>query len=773
MEQSYKKYFDINDIVESIGKYLPDFNGEKFIRAFEFAEKAHRGQLRKDEKTPYIVHPVKVVEILTHFHADEDTLISTLLHDVPEDTDCTLEEIGEMFGEKIAFLVDGITKLSKVYYRHNMPGRQIESLKKLFLHSSEDLRVILIKLADRLHNMRTLENIQKEEKRLRIARETLEIYVPIANLLGIQELKYQLEDLCFKYLFPPEYRQTYEKRRKSEKAREQASEKFIDILKNECQKQKIKVKIYDRKKNLYTIYKKICALGKTINDIDNRLSIRIIVDNVPNCYKVLGIVHSKFRPKNDRFRDYIATPKANGYQSLHTAIFGLDGLITEVQIRTEKMHIESEYGIAAGFFFDHKINPDQKRISWVNKILEIEKSGRKSDNFMESLKLDIFQDRIFVFTPKGEPVDLPKGAGVLDFAYAIHSELGNHALKASINGKEKNISTVLHTGDVVTVITSSKVTPDLSWLSFVKTSVGRNKILDYLKKISVEKRIKEGKRILQKEFDIAGFGLVDSMSFKKLNKYINLELGETFKDQESLFKAIGGGDLKASDVIRALQEKSPKIYEKGLRMTIKVVAKNRFGLMRDIAEVLYEHAGDIYAFKGWASKYEKDAYFTADILVQDFATISHIFDEIEQIEDVVYVYRLSRGAIWGIVGGSTFTALLWIFHPLMLSWMEGKSFFQTYPIYEKALVYGSLFLLVFMVLYLSNFFRKYFPYIRQRNLLWIVSFSIPVIAGLTLAIELLYFKLQLNWFVLLVETGLIYIYLLISFLSFRKSMPKT
>ncbi|MEK7547323.1 MAG: RelA/SpoT family protein, partial [Patescibacteria group bacterium] len=650
---SYKKFFNIEEIVREIEKYNPSFNDERFLQAFYFAEQAHRGQLRKDGSTPYIVHPVEAVKILTSIHADEDTLISALLHDVPEDTEHTLDEIKKLFGEKIVFLIDGITKLSKVHYQHNMPERQVESLKKLLLHSTEDLRVILIKLADRLHNMRTLQHVPQPEKRLRIAKETIEIYVPIANLLGIRELKSQLEDLCFQYIFPTEYQALNKKLNSYAKKQAVNVKKFIKVMDEAFKANHLEIEILNRSKSLYSIYKKLSHLGKTIDEVDDRIGVKIIVKDIAKCYQALGVVHTTFVPKTDRFKDYISKPKTNGYQSLHTTVFGADGVLTEIQIRTKKMDMQAELGIAAEFFeFKGDDKSDFKRVLWVKKIIELDKGGRNSQDFLENLKLDIFQDRIFVFTPKGLTIDLPKEATVIDFAYAIHSEIGNHAVKADVNGNIKPISTALHNRDVVEVLSSRNITPEISWLSFAKTNLAKTKILFYLKKISKDKKLKEGHKILQKEFDISGLGICESFPFKKVQLILERSFGKAFNSLDEVFVAIGEGEVNAGDIAKEISDNyryagrfkaknNGKQLKKGFKVFLKVVAKNRFGLLKDISEVLYKDVLDMYSLKGWASKYEEDAYFTTEILVDDLATISHIFDELYQIEGVRYVYRIT------------------------------------------------------------------------------------------------------------------------------------
>jgi GTP diphosphokinase / guanosine-3',5'-bis(diphosphate) 3'-diphosphatase len=782
---SSTKKLDIQKLSAKVKKYLPNFDEDKFTKAFEFAKKAHEGQFRKDNKTPYVAHPFNVAEILTDFHADEDTLISTLLHDVPEDTKYTIDDVKKLFGEKVSFLVDGITKLSKVYYKNNMPERQVNSLKKLFLHSAEDLRVILIKLADRFHNMQTLKYIPEEHKRIRIARETLEIYVPIADLLGIQELKYQLEDLCFQNLFPEDYDYVYKKRKRGYKDRKESAKKIIQILEEECKKQNLEAKISDRKKNLYAIYKKVYFGGKISSNIDNRLSLKFVVDNVSDCYKALGIIHNRFIPKIDRFRDYIATPKSNGYKSLHTMVFGLDGILTEIQIRTEEMDLEASYGVAAGFFLKNKINSEQQRVAWVKRILEIEKKGEKSQDFIENLKIDVFQKRIFVFTPTGKTVDLPKGATVLDFAYAIHTELGHHIVKAYVNNEEKKINDTLRTGDVVRIVTSSKSTPDVEWLSFVKTSNARNKILTYLKRISNDKKIMEGKKILQKELDVSGLGLLRNINFKKLSKSMEVKSNQYFQDMESLLRAVGSGKLKASDVIKHLNfyernkpvtysdKRLKKVHKDGLRITLKIIAKNRAGLMQDITQVIYRHALFIYNFKCEASRHDREAFFSVDIFVDDFSVISNVFNELYQVQGISSVYKVSRKALFTISVASVVTAFIWISHPIFFHFMAENTWIPINSFFGKIITYGSLFVLSAAVIYLTSIFRTYFPYIRHRKRLHIISFLVPLFATLTLVAEILYFKTKLNLTIILIQIFLIYVYLFINLVSLKKSIWKT
>ena len=773
---SYKNFFDLEKILKEIKVYLPNVNSEKFKKAFHFAEEAHRGQMRKDNVTPYIVHPVEVVQILTQIHADEETLISALLHDVPEDTEKEISDVKKLFGEKIAFLVDGITKLSKVQYKHNMPERQVESLKKLLLHSAEDLRVIIIKLADRLHNMRTLQNIKEDSKRIRIATETLEIYVPIANLIGIRLLKNELEDLCFKFLFPTEYQTLFKKLNSLRDDKDKDTKETIRVIKKICKDNQLDVKVCDKHENLYSIYKKLCSLGKSLDDAEERIGIKIISKSIDECYRILGLVHNHFIPKSDRFKDYIANPKYNGYQSLHTQVFGVKGLITAMQIKTTQMEEEAEYGVALNFL--QKKNEVNNRSNWVKDVLEIEKAEYDSDNFMRNLKSDVLQERIFVFSPKGVVIDLPEGATVIDFAFAIHSEIGKQALKAEINGKMKQINTPLSNRDVVNVITSKKVHPELSWLSFAKTNLARKNITNYFKKTTKNNKIKEGHKILQKEFDISGLGLCQNMSFKKLNCAIKENLNQNFNSFKDLLIAIGSGELSARSVVKSVMKKyehskkfiNKKSNNKGIKIYLKIVSKNRFGLLRDISETLYKYAMDMYSLKGWASKYDVDAFFTATIAVKDLDTVSKIFDELEQIDDITAVYRISLKGLWSIYAAITLIVSTWIFHPFLLNYLQNWQIDSMYPLMPAIILYSTLIILVSMVLYLNKLIKKYFPFVRNKRTLWTLAFTLPLVAITTLAIEVIYFNLDLSLSVILIEIALIYTYIFISYKNFKKQM---
>lgn len=784
VKTNYNKFFNLEEIVEMIRAYKPGFNQRRFVDAFNFAEKAHRGQMRKDEITPYIAHPVEVVKILVDLHADEDVLISALLHDVPEDTPRTIEEIKDKFGDAIAFLVEGVTKLSKVQYKNDMPRRQVHSLKKLFMHSAQDVRIIIIKLADRLHNMQTLDNIDRAEKRIRIARETLEIYVPIANLLGIHVLKSQLEEYCFKHLFPIEYDALKKKLDACDKSQKVTYIKFKNALKRLLEKNKINATTKQKNRNLYTVYRKLCAEGKSIDDADGRFAMMVIVDSVESCYQVLGILHCHFTPNPGRFKDYIANPKPNGYQSLHTTIFGPSGVPVRVQIASAEMHNNAEYGIVSQHSGGKNFLKD-KRIQWVNKVVNIgaiKNSNSINDPFLEDLKLDILHDRIVVFTPKGDPIDLPEGATVIDFAYTIHSDLGNHAQKAEVNSKFKSISHPLKTGDVVAIVTSEERRPELDWLSFVKTNIAKKKIKEYLKQVDKEIKLRKGRKKIQRAFDIADLGLYKNMRHSKIRKMINKQYERDFDSAAALQTAVAEGQFSSVDVAKAVKSNQSYSYWERVKFflklasgegpesfNIKIEAENRFGLLNEISEKLYKYALDMTYMKGWSSKSKKFAYFNAKIIVDDIEKIEQAINELQQLDGVNNVYSISnKGAVmfWilaSIVGGS------WVAHPFVLNYISHSNFMIGSGSVTSYIANIALMVLIMLVLYLSHMAKKYFPIVRNSGLIWFVSSLIGVLAAGTLFVELSYFDLQMNWFALILELSAIYVYLIMSYVNFMKN----
>jgi GTP diphosphokinase / guanosine-3',5'-bis(diphosphate) 3'-diphosphatase len=466
----------IEQIISKVKENNPQADTVKLQEAYDFAEQAHRGQKRKTGE-PYIEHTMHTAFVLTQIKADLNTIIAGLLHDIPEDTNIPLSEIESRFGDEVATLVEGVTKLQKsINYRGI--ERYAESLRKMVLAMAKDTRVILIKFADRLHNLRTLD-AQTEEKRRRIAKETLEIYAPLAGLLGVWRLKWQMEDICFKYLWPEEFKKLqykYEVEKKME--RNQYILKIKNLLGERLRQENIEFSIEGRFKHLYSIWKKMQHKDRRFHEIYDVFALRVIVDDVATCYKVLGIIHSMWKPRTKRFKDYIAAPKPNGYRSLHTTISGPEGKATEFQIRTKEMDDEAQYGVAAhARYKTETANKRPHQPDWVQKVLDLQKDSSNTHEFINQIKFDIFHDRIFVFTPKGDVIDLPEGSTPIDFAYAVHTDIGDKCAGALINDKMATLDQVLKNGDMIDIIVEKKRKgPSRDWLKFVKTHRAKNKI---------------------------------------------------------------------------------------------------------------------------------------------------------------------------------------------------------------------------------------------------------------------------------------------------------
>lgn len=480
--------FDIKEIIDlMISPKDKDIN--LISRAFSFAQKEHEGQTR-DSGKPYFSHVFDVSKQLASLKMDASVISAGLLHDILEDSNIDETTLRKKFGREVTFLVKGVTKLDKYHYQGL--ERHAESLRKLLLAVSKDIRVLIIKITDRLHNMKTLEYVDKD-KRKRIALETLEIYAPLANRLGMSEIRGELEDLAFPYVYPKKYIET----KKLMKQRIVVTKKYIKKINRQLQKALVKEKMEDfttlyRIKHLYSLYKKLPKKNMDINKIYDIYALRVIVPTVADCYRVLGIIHSQWKPLLDHIKDYIALPKPNGYQSLHTTIFTGDGGIVEIQIRTKEMHEEAQYGIATHFAYKEKKffgglsfkkgQKLKKKLDWMGQLIEWQKSISESGEFLESLKMDFFKDRVFIFTPKGDVIDLPEDSTSVDFAYAIHSDIGNHIYGTQINEKFSSLDTVLHSGDRVEILTRVKSKPSKKWLTHVKTALARRHINSMLAK---------------------------------------------------------------------------------------------------------------------------------------------------------------------------------------------------------------------------------------------------------------------------------------------------
>lgn len=546
----------LSKILDQIQSYLPGCNTRIVEKAYEWAAKLHEGQVRRSGE-PYLSHPMEVAYILAQMKLDLPTIAAGLLHDVLEDSVISLEEIKKEFGEEVAFIVEGVTKLKNIPNPVSKLTQQAENIRKIILAMSKDLRVILVKLADRLHNMRTLE-YQPEHKRIRIARETLEIYAPLAGRLGIDWVKNELEDLSFKYLYPQEY----EKLKEEVEKRVRASQDYIEKIKRDLSellhKNNIEGRVLGRVKHLYSIYKKLLKYNLTIGDLDQVYDIigfRIIVNTVEECYKVLGLVHALWPPIPGRFKDYINLPKPNMYQSLHTTVLGPESKKIEIQIRTEYMDRIANEGIAAHFLYKEGIftckHGQYRYLEWLNKLIELQKELKHPREFLESLKLDFFPDEIYVFTPKGDIITLPVGATPLDFAYAIHTEIGHKCVRAYVNEKLVPLDYKLQTGDIVKIETSPHQTPSRDWLKIVVTARAKSRIKQWLNKEERQKLIELGKELLQREYKRWGEFVINTKDedFKKiLLEELNL------KTLEDLYYQLGTGKISVKQVMRIVSE---------------------------------------------------------------------------------------------------------------------------------------------------------------------------------------------------------------------------
>lgn len=485
----------LNELIERVKKYASEEDINLIKKAFEFAQKHHDGQSRNSGE-PYIVHPLEVALILADLELDIASIVAGLLHDVVEDTSASLEDVEREFGKEIAELVDGVTKLGKLEFTSKLE-RQAENYRKMLIAMAKDIRVILIKLADRLHNMRTLKYLPPEKQRQK-AQETIDIYAPLAHRLGISKIKWELEDLSLRYLDPEGYYDLVEKIAKKRVEREEYIKKIISLISEKLKEANIEVgQIDGRPKHFYSIYRKMKEQGKTLEEIYDLFAIRIIVNSVKDCYGVLGIIHTLFKPMPGRFKDYIAMPKPNMYQSLHTTVIGPEGEPFEVQIRTFDMHRTAEYGIAAHWKYKEgriKSTDEDEKFAWLRELLEWQKELKDAKEFMESLKINLFSDEVFVFTPKGDVISLPQGSTPIDFAYAIHSEIGNKMAGAKVNGKLVPIDYELKNGDIVEIITSPNVHgPSQDWLKIVKSPQAKSKINAWFKKERKEENIQKAK----------------------------------------------------------------------------------------------------------------------------------------------------------------------------------------------------------------------------------------------------------------------------------------
>ena len=544
-------------LLNSIKKYNKNPDVALITKAFNLAKEKHEGQVRNSGEA-YIVHPVEVSIILASLEMDDETICAGLMHDVLEDTDYTREEMVEEFGEEITALVDGVTKLKNLQYKTKEEA-QIESIRKMVLAMANDIRVIIIKLSDRLHNMRTLE-YKTREKQISTANETLTIYVPIAHRLGINTIKWELEDLCLRYIDPVSYYNVAQQIDQKRSEREKVIEHIIEKISDELDRFNFKYSITGRPKGIYSIYNKMKKQDTTIDNIFDLIAVRIIVQDINQCYAVLGIVHNMWKPIPGRFKDYIAMPKPNFYQSLHTTVIGEKGQIFEIQIRTEEMHKNAEFGIANHWQYKEnkkKASNFDNRLNWIRQLIEWGKDTSAYE-FMDSFKGDLFNDEVYVFTPKGDVIDLPKDSTPVDFAFRVHSEVGNKTVGAKVNGKMVPLSYKLKTGDIVSILTSKNSTgPNIDWLDFVVSSHAKNKIKAFFKKRDKDKNIESGKDLLEKEARRKGYDISKLLDSESLNFLVEKHKKNNVED---LYNSIGYGSLNVNTLMKHLESRYNEKY---------------------------------------------------------------------------------------------------------------------------------------------------------------------------------------------------------------------
>ena len=571
-QKGFNKEEALKEFMDYVHSYLGDDECDQIMKAFTLADKAHEGQFRASGE-PYIMHPLAVAEILAHLQIDHITLIAALLHDVVEDTEYTKEDIEKLFGAEVAFLVDGVTKLNQFQYE-TKEDRQMENYRKMILAMAKDVRVVVIKLGDRLHNMRTLKHM-RSDKQKRIAKETLEIFAPLAHRLGIFNVKWELEDLSFRYLEPDKYYDLVDQMKQKRQAREDIVNDTMEQLTKALGEAGIKADIKGRPKHFYSIYKKMKKDNRDLSQIYDLLAVRVIVDTVPDCYAVLGIAHSIWKPLPYRFKDYISMPKSNMYQSLHTTVIGTMGQPVEIQIRTWEMHRVSEYGVAAHWRYKEGNKGVDKefdqKVAWLRQVLEWQDTSNPKE-LVNALKLDVFSGEVFVFTPKGDVVKLPIGSVPLDFAYRVHTDVGHRCVGAKVNGKIVPLDYTLQNGDIVDIITSKTGKPSLDWLNIVGSSESKNKIRNWFKRENKEENIEKGLEALEREAKRLNYSWKELCCDNRIQQVVKQLKSNT---ENELYAACGYGGIPVSTVLLRLVElyKKSKEHEDARKTTEQIIEK--------------------------------------------------------------------------------------------------------------------------------------------------------------------------------------------------------
>jgi GTP pyrophosphokinase len=543
----------LNDILDRVGGYHPDPDLDLIKKAYVYSAKVHQGQIRKSGE-PYLVHPLEVAGILAEMRLDEASIVTGLLHDTIEDTLATKEEIGELFGVEIAELVDGVTKLSQFSAGNTQEEKQAENFRKMVVAMAKDIRVLLVKLADRTHNMRTLEHM-KPEKQERIARETIDIYAPLANRLGIQWLKSELEDLSFRYLQPNDWAELGGKLEERSKERDKFIAGVVSVIQGKLTESSIPGEVYGRVKHLYSIWRKMSLQHIDFEQIHDVIAFRVIVENVAQCYESLGIIHSLWKPVPGRFKDYIAIPKPNMYQSLHTTVIGPRAERIEIQIRTREMHKIAEEGVAAHWAYKEGKNgeapsaKDAARFGWLRQLVEWQRDLTDPKEFLETVKVDLFSDEVFVFTPRGDVKSLPRGATPVDFAYSVHTEVGEHTVGAKVNGKIVPLRYKLKNGDTIEILTSPTAHPSKDWLTFVKTSRAQTRIRGFIRQAEHKRSLEIGKEVAERELRRFGLSLAKLVKGGELDEVAG-KLGH--KRSDDLLVSLGYGKVAPNQILAHL-----------------------------------------------------------------------------------------------------------------------------------------------------------------------------------------------------------------------------
>lgn len=576
-------------LTQLIRKYLNEEEVQLVWQAYRYADQAHAGQTRKTGE-PYITHPISVACILARLHLDLPTLLAALLHDVVEDTEVDSAAITERFGKQVADLVDGLTKLDKVELQ-TATQAQAENFRKMLLAMSQDVRVILVKLADRLHNMQTLDAM-RSEKQKRIARETLDIYAPIANRLGLNPIYHELEDLSFKYLYPNRYRVIDKAIRTARGHRKEVVSKIQDAIQNQLTQYQIEYDVQGREKHLYSIYKKMSEKAMKLSQIGDIYGFRVIVKDTAACYLALGALHALYKPIPGRFKDYIAIPKANGYQSLHTTLFGPFGTPIEVQIRSQEMHNIADAGVAAHWLYKttdaHLTKLQQQTHQWLQRLVEIQTESDDSHEFLENFKVDLFPDEVYVFTPKGNIMALPRGSTAVDFAYAVHSDVGNSCVAVKINNELAPLRTEMRNGDHVEIITAPLAKPNPAWLNYVVTGKARSHIRHYLKTVKVEESAQLGERMLNvalRAMHIEPAALTDKQWQKVMNDY-------GVKTRQAILTDIGLGKRNSLMVAHQLVAHPAEAEEKSAKVLDTITIRGSEGMAVQFAQCCRPIPGD-------------------------------------------------------------------------------------------------------------------------------------------------------------------------------------